>query len=74
MCDDIYAAVTRACGRLGEMQAFTLPKEFELSVSYKRIEYAQGCNLHNPDGTPFEWVDAYTRKGILADPEDYFLY
>ena len=56
------------------MQAFTLPKEFELSVSYKRIEYAQGCNLHNPDGTPFEWVDAYTRKGILADPEDYFLY
>lgn len=74
VCDDIYAAVTRACGRLGEMQAFTLPKEFELSVSYKRIEYAQGCNLHNPDGTPFEWVDAYTRKGILADPEDYFLY
>ena len=56
------------------MKAFTIPTPFELTVSYKRIEYAQGCNLRNPDNTPFEFVDAYTRRGTLDDPEHYFQF
>ena len=74
VCDDVYSSVLKAVDRAGEMKAFTLKTPFELTVSYKRIEYAQGCAMRNPDNTPFEVVDAYTRRGTLADPEDYFLF
>ena len=74
VCDEIYEAVTEAVKHINEMKAYTVKTPFELTVSYKRIEYAQGCSLRNPDNTPFEFVDAYTRKGTLADLEDYFLF
>lgn len=74
VCSEIYEAVCDAVNEKDEMQTYCIPTPFELTVSYKRIEYAQGCNLRNPDNTPFEVVDAYTRRGILADPEHYFLF
>ncbi|MBO4452417.1 MAG: M55 family metallopeptidase, partial [Clostridia bacterium] len=74
VCDDIYDTVKEAVAEISAMKAFTVDTPFELTLSYKRIEYAQGCAFRNPDGTPFETVDAYTRRGTLADPEDYFLY
>lgn len=74
VCEEIYAAVKKAVANESAMQPYCIDSPFELTVSYKRIEYAQGCNLRNPDNTPFECVDAYTRRGILADPEDYFKY
>lgn len=74
VCDEIYAAVCKAVKRIEEMKEYTIQTPFELTVSYKRIEYAQGCNLRNPDNTPFEMVDAYTRRGKLEDPEHYFQF
>lgn len=74
VCDEIYSSVLQAVSEEETMKPFVLPTPFELTVSYKRIEYAQGCNLHNPDNTPFEAIDAYTRQGILTDPEDYFRF
>ncbi len=74
VCDEIYSQVRKAVEEKEGMKPYMLPTPFELTVSYKRTEYAQGCNLHNTDNTPFEWVDAYTRRGTLNDPEDYFLF
>ena len=74
VCEEIYDEVTKLVVEQDKMQAYTIETPFELTVSYKRIEYAQGCNLHNPDNTPFEVVDAYTRRGILNEPEDYFRF
>lgn len=72
VCDEIYKAVTEAVADIDSMSAYTIPEPLELTVQYKRIEYAQGCNLRNPDNTKFEFVDAYTRKGVLNDIEHYF--
>ncbi len=72
VCEEIYAEVTKAVEELDKMKVYTIEEPLELTVSYKRIEYAQGCNLRNPDNTRFETVDAYTRKGTLADIEHYF--
>ncbi|MBQ9848902.1 MAG: M55 family metallopeptidase [Clostridia bacterium] len=74
VCDDIYNSVKSAVANINDMKPYVIKTPFELSVTYKRIEYAQGCSLRNPDNTPFETVDAYTRKGILADPEHYFQF
>lgn len=72
VCDEIYRSVAKAVKDIKKMQSYCIREPFELTVGYKRIEYAQGCNLRNPDNTPFEFVDAYTRKGILEDIEHYF--
>lgn len=74
VCSEIYSSVCEAVKDISNMRAYTIQSPFELTVSYKRIEYAQGCAMRNPDNTPFEVVDAYTRRGILADVEDYFAY
>lgn len=74
VCDEIYEAVLDAVKELNSMKTYEIPTPFELTVSYKRIEYAQGCSLRNPDNTPFEFVDAYTRRGVLEDPEHYFQF
>lgn len=70
VCDEIKEAVAAAMQKKGTVYRVNTPFAYE--VSYKRIEYAQGCALRNPDNTPFGWDGAYTRKGILADPEDIF--
>ncbi len=72
VCDEIYNEVCNAVKDIENMKAYTINEPLELTVQYKRIEYAQGCNLRNPDNTRFEVVDAYTRKGVLADLEHYF--
>lgn len=74
VCDEIYEKVKEAVKDIDKMKPYIIQTPFELSVTYKRIEYAQGCSLRNPDNTPFEFVDAYTRKGILDDPEHYFQF
>jgi len=72
VCHEIYTSVVELINKGN----FSLPKEldqtFELEVRYKRIEYAQGCQYRNPDGTLFETVDAYTRKGILSNIDQLF--
>ena len=73
-CDLIYDRVSAACIRLGDMRPFVIPEPFEYELRYKRIEYAQGCAYRNPDNTPFERVDAYTRRGTLERLEDIFEY
>lgn len=72
VCEEIYEAVCEAVRDIDKMNVFTIQEPFELIVKYKRIEYAQGCSLRNPDNTKFEAVDAYTRRGTLADIEHYF--
>ena len=74
VCDEIYEATKSAVKEIDNMKPYIINTPFELTVSYKRIEYAQGCSLRNPDNTPFEIVDAYTRRGILEDPEHYFQF
>ncbi|MBQ3230442.1 MAG: hypothetical protein IJB49_05425, partial [Clostridia bacterium] len=69
-----YNSVKSAVANINDMKPYVIQTPFELSVTYKRIEYAQGCSLRNPDNTPFETVDAYTRKGFLTDPEHYFQF
>jgi D-amino peptidase len=72
VCDEIYQAVCEAVKDIDSAKIYTIETPFELTVKYKRIEYAQGCNLRNPDNTPFKFIDAYTRQGILDDIEQYF--
>lgn len=72
VCEEIASAVRKAMQTHGTV--FRLPVPFAYEVTYKRIEYAQGCSLHSPDNQPFGWKDAYTRVGTLADPEDIFLF
>lgn len=72
VCEEIGDAVRQAMTAPGTV--YTFPSPFDYEVTFKRIEYAQGCSLHNPDNTPFGWSGAYTRYGKLNDPEDIFLY
>ena len=74
VCESIYASVLDAVKNIDKMRAYTIETPFELTLSYKRIEYAQGCCFRNPDGSLFEAVDAYTRRGTLEDIEQYFWY
>lgn len=74
VCDEIYNTVCEAVKDIDNAKPYTIETPFELTVKYKRIEYAQGCALRNPDNTPFEFVDAYTRRGILNDVEHYFQF
>lgn len=73
VCEEISAAVGKAMQKKGTV--YTFPSPFTYEVTFKRIEYAQGCSLHDPaTGKPFEWNGAYTRFGQLSDPEEIFLY
>ena len=72
VCDEISRTVREAMQ--GKGTVFTFPSPFDYEVTFKRIEYAQGCSLHNPDGTLFDRKDAYTCTGMLNDPEEIFLY
>ncbi len=72
--EEIYKKVCEAVAQIDSMKEYKIKEPFELTVSYKHIDIAQRCNLHSIDNKPFEIVDAYTRKGVLADIEDYFLY
>lgn len=74
VCEEIRTSVAEAVKRIDSMRAYTIETPFELTVSYKRIEYAQGCGFRNPDGSLFGTVDAYTRRGTLEDIEQYFWY
>lgn len=74
VCKEIYSSVADAVKNIVSMKTYTIETPFELTLSYKRIEYAQGCSFRNPDGTLFEVVDAYTRRGYIDDPEQYFWY
>lgn len=73
VCGEISAAVRDAMHN-APGTVFTFPSPFRYEVTFKRIEYAQGCSLHNPDGTLFDRKDAYTCTGMLNDPEEIFLY
>ncbi len=73
-CNAIYEGVTKAVKNLDTMKCYKINEPFELTVCYKRAEGAQLCHFRNPDGTPFEVVDAYTRRGTLSKIEDYFLH
>ena len=72
--DAIYEGVKKAVGKLESMDCYKIAEPFELTVCYKRAEGAQACHFRNPDGSAFDVVDAYTRKGILTKIEDYFLH
>lgn len=72
VCEEIRGAVSEAMQKRGTVYRLSSPFTYE--VTYKRIEYAQGCNLHDIHGNPFDWKDAYTRVGQLRDPEEIFLY
>ena len=72
VCDEIYESVCRAVKNSDKMKPYTINMPCELTLSYKRIEYAEGCTLRNPDNTPFAFENAYTRKGIINDIEDMF--
>ena len=72
VCRALEKAASRAVDRNGTV--FTFPSPFEFAVSFKRIEYAQGCALHGVDGEPFGWDGAYTRVGQLRQAEDIFTY
>ncbi|MBR0232058.1 MAG: M55 family metallopeptidase [Clostridia bacterium] len=74
VCAEIYSSVLKAVENIDKMRPYTIPTPFELTLSYKRIEYAQGCSFRNPDGSLFEATDAYTRRGTLDDVEQYFWY
>ena len=74
VCDEIYNTVCEAVKCENDAKAYIINTPFELTVKYKRIEYAQGCALRNPDNTPFEFLDAYTRRGTLNDIEHYFQF
>lgn len=69
---NIYNEVKNALKDIGKYDIKTLFEPFDLEVRYKRIEYAQGCQYRNPDGTPFVAIDAYTRKGTLISIDQLF--
>lgn len=72
VCGEISDAVERAMQSEGTV--YTFPSPFSYEVTFKRIEYAQGCSLHDRSGHSFGWKGAYTRFGALSDPEEIFLY
>lgn len=74
VCEDIYNTVLEAVRNIADMQVYTIAEPITLSVSYKRIEYANSCSLRDPDNKQFTLSDPYTRTGVLADIEDYFRF
>ena len=68
---DIYDTVSAAV-KAPFPAPFTFGSPFEYEIRFKRIEYAESCQLISCGGAPFERVDAYTVKGRLNDPEDIF--
>lgn len=68
----IYEGVKEAVSKLDTCKPYTFAEPFEYEVRYKRTEYAVASCLRNFDNTPFELVDAYTRRGRLLLPEHIF--
>ena len=72
VCEEIRSAVKSAAETAEMRKPFRFPSPFTYEIRYARIEGAQSCTLRSVDGTPFARVDAYTRAGELAYPEDIF--
>lgn len=70
--EEIYNTVVKCLSEVERIKPITLREPFEYEVRFKRIEYAQGCQYRNPDGSLFESVDAYTRRGILTNIDQLF--
>lgn len=68
---EIYEETVKACTNIDKIEPVALKEPFRLEIRYKRIEQAQSCQYKNPDLTPFERPDAYTRRGICR-LEDLF--
>ncbi|MEG1742607.1 MAG: M55 family metallopeptidase, partial [Clostridia bacterium] len=69
---EIYEKVKIAAQNAANCNPFRINGPFKYEVRFKRTEYAVGCQLRNPDNTPFELPDAYTRRGILENPAHIF--
>lgn len=68
----IYDGVKQAASKLADCKPYTFTEPFEYEVRYKRTEYAVTSPLRSYDNTPFELIDAYTRRGKLMIPEHIF--
>ncbi|MDL2287304.1 M55 family metallopeptidase [Eubacteriales bacterium OttesenSCG-928-G02] len=69
---EIEEGVRRAVTNNKKYSPYTIPEPFDLEVRYKRIEYALGSAYHDIENKPFDFIDAYTRKGTMAKIEQIF--
>ena len=70
----IYSGVMRACERIDEMKPYTfsLPMEVEFRFSDMAGANSPYRGLYDNKRRPFEFVDAFTRRGTMDNIEDLF--
>lgn len=68
----IYDETLAAASECAAAAPYVINAPFEYEVRFKRIEYAESCQLVSLDNKPFERIDAYTLRGTLGDIEDIF--
>lgn len=70
--DEIYDAVVKTGNLKRFPKPYIITEPFRFEIRFKRVEAADTAKHKNPDGSPFERVDAYTRKGILRSFDEIF--
>ncbi|MEG0693929.1 MAG: M55 family metallopeptidase [Oscillospiraceae bacterium] len=66
-CNAIYEQVKLACKEIDTMQSFTFQKPIDVAIRYKRLDEANNAQLFDKTGTPFAFLDAFTRTGTVKD-------
>ena len=60
----------KAVEGIDKMQCYVVKTPVETEIRYRRVDAAKSARLVDMNGEYFDYVDAYTRKGILKNIED----
>ncbi len=72
VCDEIYEKVKEAHAKASELKPFSFKEPIEYEVRFKHLSTAQNSTLRDINNNLFERIDPFTRRGVLARPEDIF--
>ena len=72
VCDEIHAAVKKACMRLDEMRCYRFETPIECEIRFKRMDSANSAHWCDREGKPFGFKDPFTRVGVIDSIERLF--
>lgn len=72
VCEDIYRTVLLAAQEGPQAAPYALPEPLEAEIRFQRMDQAAQAALTDRHGRPFAFVDAFTRKGVVASVRELF--